>query len=175
MRASPGVLLLRFPAGMLALVGLVLALAVHVASIRGVDSEASWPQLWLLHGGVFPLILLAVLTAWTVAQQRALSFREFISLVPLPALLLIGLALVYVLANFVLLIPESVGGTPLVKDGRFFFNDHGIMYEVTESEYHFQRSVVLRIYSGVWVYLYLFAAVLLLGARRAPNPQLQRG
>jgi hypothetical protein len=83
--------------------------------------------------------------------------------------------LVCVLANFVLLIPESASGAQLIKDGSFFFNDHGVVREVTEAEYHFQRSLALRLYSSFWVYLYLVAAVILLGARRAPNRGLKGG
>jgi hypothetical protein len=169
------ILLLRLPAGLLALVGLLLALLVHVAALRGIDSEANWPQVWLLHAAVFPLILLAVLTPGTGSGQRTPSFRELLALIPWPVLLLIGLALIYVLAAFVLLIPESAGGAPLIKDGHFFFNGHGVVREVTESEFHFQRSISLRIYSSVWAYLYLVAAVLLLCARRAPKTELRRG
>jgi len=74
-------------------------------------------------------------------------------LIPWPGLVLIGLVLIHVLATFVLFVPESAGGAPLIKDGRFFFNDHGVVREVTESEFHFQRSVLLRIYSSVWTNL----------------------
>jgi hypothetical protein len=163
------------PAGLLALVGLLLALLVHVTALRGIDSEAEWPQVWLLHGAVFPLILLAVLAPGAASRQRTPTFRELLALIPWPALLLIGLALIYVLATFVLFIPESAGGAPIIKDGRFFFNDHGVVREVTESEYHFQRSVLLRIYSSVWTYLYLVAAIVLLCARRAPKTEPQCG
>ena len=129
--------------------------------------------MWLLHAAVFPLILLAVLAPGAGSGQRTPSFRELLALIPWPVLLLIGLALIYVLAAFVLLIPESAGGAPLIKDGHFFFNDHGVVREVTESEFHFQRST--SIYSSVWAYLYLVAAVLLPCARRAPKTELRRG
>jgi hypothetical protein len=49
---------------------------------------------------------------------------------------------------------------------QFFFNDHGIIREVTEDQFHFQRSVSLRLFSSVWIYLYLFSVIYLLGARR---------
>ena len=75
-------------------------------------------------------------------------------------------ALVYALATFLVFTPASGAGDPLIQDGRFFFNDHGIMREVTEDQFHLQRSVSLRLYSGVWIYLYLFSAIYLLGARR---------
>lgn len=50
-------------------------------------------------------------------------------------------------------------------DGQFFFNDHGIMREVTEHQFHLRRSVSLHLYSSFWIYLYLFSSVYLLGAR----------
>ena len=127
--------------------------------------------MWLLHAAVFPLILLAVLAPRAGSGQRTPSFRELLALIPWPVLLLIGLALIYVLAAFVLLIPESAGGAPLIKDGHFFFNGHGVVREVTESEFHFQRSISLRIL-GLSVSR---RRVLLLCARRAPNSELQRG
>jgi hypothetical protein len=85
------ILLLRPPAGLLALVDLLLALLVHVTALRGIDSEAEWPQVWLLHGAVFPLILLAVLAPGAASRQRTPNFRELLALIPWPALLLIGL------------------------------------------------------------------------------------
>jgi hypothetical protein len=119
------ILLLRPPAGLLALVGLLLALLVHVTALRGIDSEAEWPQVWLLHGAVFPLILLAVLATGAASRQRTPNFRELLALIPWPALLLIGLALIYVLATFVLFIPESAGGAPIIKDGRLLQRSWG--------------------------------------------------
>ena len=75
------------------------------------------------------MILLAVLAPGAASRQRTPNFRELLALIPWPALLLIGLALIYVLATFVLFIPESAGGAPIIKDGRFFFNDHGVVRE----------------------------------------------
>jgi hypothetical protein len=67
--------------------------------------------------------------------------------------------------------PLSGAGDPVIKDGRFFFNNHGVLREASESEYHIQRSVSLRLFSSVGLYLYLFAVVYLFGARRSPNEQ----
>jgi len=63
----------------------------------------------------------------------------------------------------------SGAGDPFIRDGRFFFNDHGVVREVSEDQLHFQRSVSLGLFSSVWLFLYLFAAVYLLGARPSPN------
>jgi len=157
----------RLPVGLLALAGFSLALAVHAASVLGIDSEARWPWVWLLREGTYPVVLMTTLTVWAVAGTRRLRWRDFLSLIPAPALLLIALSLAYVAANFVLfLLRDSGWGLPFVRDGRFFFIDHGVVREVSEDRFHLDRSIVLRWHSGAWAYLYLVAALVLLGARR---------
>jgi hypothetical protein len=81
----------------------------------------------------------------------------------------VGGGLFYAVAIFLIFTPLSGAGEPVIQDGRFFFNNHGVIREVSESEYHFQRSVSLRLFSSVWLYLYLFAVIYLLGARRPPD------
>lgn len=162
-------LYLRVPIGTIALAGLALSAFVHTASLRGVDVEFSWPNVWLLHYALFPVFLLAVVTASQIAGTKRLGLRDLFTIVPWWALALFAAALVYVLATFLLIVPASGAGDPLIKDGRFFFNDHGIIREVTEDQFHFQRSISLRLFSSVWIYLYLFSAIYLLGARRSPD------
>jgi energy-converting hydrogenase Eha subunit H len=94
------------------------------------------------------------------------GFRGFIATIPLFALVAIVAALIYVLANFFLLVPVTGAGVPVLTDGRYFFNDHGTMREVGEGAFHAQRATTLRLYSGVWLYLCLISAVLFLLARR---------
>lgn len=158
---------LRWPAGLAALAGLLLSLAVHVAATRGVDVEAVWPGVWILHVALFPLVALAIVTAAVVSDRQVrLNLRDYRALVPLPAQIVVALGLVYVVVTFVMVVPLSGAGDPVMKDGRFFFNDHGSLREVTETQFHAQRSVSLRLYSAFWLYLYLFSAVYLLGARK---------
>jgi hypothetical protein len=161
------VLSLRVPVGIIALAALSLSAWVNIASMRGVDVEFTWPDVWLLHYALIPTIVIAVLTASAVAGQKRLGLRNFLTLVPAWALAVLVVALVYALATFLVFTPASGAGDPLIQDGRFFFNDHGILREVTEDQFHLQRSVSLRLYSGVWIYLYLFSAIYLLGARRS--------
>jgi cytochrome c oxidase subunit IV len=155
----------RTALGFLALAALLLALLVHAGSVLGADVEAAWPRVWLLHGGVFPAILLAALTLAALSGRHRASLRELLALVPVPARLLVASALVYVLLSLAFLTPLTGAGDPFSKDSRFFFNDHGVVREVSESAYHRQRGLTLRIYSSIWAYLYLFSAVVLLCAR----------
>jgi hypothetical protein len=160
------VLRCRLPVGVVALIGLLLALAVHVAAIFGVDSESMWPRVWLLHSATFPLGLLAMLTGWALSSGRQSGLRGYIAVLPVPVRLLIGLALIYAAANMLALAPASGAGEPIIRDGHFFFNNHGAVRGVTEEQFHLQRAVTLRLYSAVWVYLYFLIVAFLLAARR---------
>jgi hypothetical protein len=162
------VLYLRIPVGMIALAGLLFSGLVHVACLRSIDVESAWPRVWVLHYALFPIVALAVLTAVFVARQKRLGFRAFFALVPASAWIVLAAAFVYAIATF-LISPLSGAGDPVIADGRFFFNDHGIMREVTGEQFQLQRSVSLRLYSSVWIYLYLFSAIYLLGAKRPSN------
>ena len=156
----------RIVVGMVALAGLFLSGLVHLASVLSVDIESTWPSVWVLHYALFPIVILAVLTAVLVPGQKPLNFRAFLTLVAAPALIVLAAAFLYVLATFLVLTPLSGSGDPVMVDGGYFFNDHGVMREVSEEQFHFQRSVSLRLFSAVWIYLYLFSVIYLLAARR---------
>jgi hypothetical protein len=163
------VLSLRIPVGIIALAGLLLSGLVHAGSLRDIDIEAAWPSVWVLHYALFPIVVLAVLTAVVVAEQKRLSFRIFRTLVPGLAWIVFMGTFLYVVATILIVVPLSGAGDPVITDGRYFFNDHGVMREVSEDQFHFQQSMSLRLYSSVWIYLYLFSAIYLLGARRPSN------
>jgi hypothetical protein len=157
--------LARLPAAFLAVVGLVLALSVHMAALFGVDAEAAWPQVWDLHWAVFPAVLLALVETFAATHGPPPGLRGLLARLPLAVRLLIALLLAYVVADFFVLLPASAAGEPIVEGGRFYFNDHGSVREVSEAAFHAERSGVLRLYSGVWVYLYFVAASVLLALR----------
>ncbi len=151
--------------GIAAALALALSLAVHIASIQNADVEASVPQVWWLHITSMVLCAAALLFVARIAGPMP-RFRDLVATIPLWALAVIGVVFVYVIANFFLLVPATGAGDPVLRDGRYFFNDHGTMREVSETAFHAQRAASLRLYSSVWVYLGLIAVVLLLLARR---------
>jgi hypothetical protein len=161
------VLWCRAPLGVAAVAGLLFASAAHLAAIRGVDVEAAWPSVWLLHVGLFPLVVLAVVTASLRKPGARLTLRSFLGLIPLPWRLLLAAALGYATWTFFVYAPLGGAGDPMVHDGRYFFNDHGLIREVTEAQFHALRSVTLRLYSAVWVYLCLFSSVCFRNVRGA--------
>lgn len=153
----------RIIAGIAALALFAVALSVHVASLFGIDLEEKWPEVWLLHYGVFPFILAAVLVLGSLAAPSP-RFVDAIKLLPLGARLLIATAFVYAMANFFVVIPLSAGGHPVVRDGRHYLNDHGILRELTPAEFHAKRAMAIRAFSGHWLFLYLTSALVLLTA-----------
>jgi hypothetical protein len=159
----------RVAVGMIALAGLLLSGLVHAASMRGIDVESAWPNVWVLHYALVPIVVFAVLTAVVAAQQKRLGLLSFLGIIPWPALLLLAAAFLYVLVTFFRFVPLSGAGAPVIQNGRFFFNDHGVVREVSEDQFHVERSLSLRLYSSVWIYLYLFSAVYLLAARQPPD------
>jgi hypothetical protein len=68
-----------------------------------------------------------------------------------------------------MLTPATGLGDPMVKDSRSFFNDHGTIRQVTESEFHVGQSRLLRLYSGLWLFLHLVPAAVRLGWNNAPS------
>lgn len=154
----------RLLIGLAATVALALSLAVHIASIRGVDIEASVPQVWWLHMTSIVLCGATLPLAMRAAGPKP-RFRDLIATIPSWALAAIIVALLYVGANFVLLVPPTGVGAPVLTHGGYFFNDHGTTREASESMFHAQRAATLRLYSGVWLYLCLISAVLLLLAQ----------
>jgi hypothetical protein len=119
--------------------------------MRGIDVESAWPKVWVLHYALFPIVVLAVLTAVVAAQQKRLGLRSFLGIIPWPALLVLAAAFLYVLVTFFRFVPLSGAGAPVIQNGRFFFNDHGVVSEVSEDQFHVQRSLSLRLYSSVWI------------------------
>lgn len=153
----------RFGFGAFALVGLLLALIVHGAALAGIDVEASHPEVWLLHYAVFPTVILTVVAALRIAGPGA-RFGDVVALIPRLAQIPIVVVFSYAIVNFILVMPATGHGDPVLQGGRFFFNDHGKVREVSAAQFHAQRSLALRGYSGHWLYLYLVSASYLLFA-----------
>src|SRR5262245_23449717 len=98
---------------MIALVALLLSGAVHAASLRGIDAESQWPSVWTLHYALFPIIVLTMLTAGVIVEPKRRSFRAFLSLVPVPAWIVLAAVFVYVLATFLIFTPLTGAGDPV--------------------------------------------------------------
>ena len=156
---------LRVPLAVCAALGCCLAIGVHLAAVSGRDIGSAHPGIWLLHYGVLPVLVLYVAVAALMAHPRQ-RFRDLVAHIPWISRLSVLLAFLYAAANLLMFIPASAMGDPIQTDGKFYFNQHGVMREVTESQFHSAESMRVRGFSGTWAFLYFVPAISLLTWRR---------
>lgn len=164
---------LDLPLGLLALTGLALSLAVHIAALLGIDVAAHVPWVWLLHVGVFAVFLPFVLLSRKSLPARPTA-AELRSVFP-GWVLAVGLTLfVYVGINFILFLRETEGGSTAVKQNQYVLESHGrFIRNLTPAEYTAFNANEIRGFSGHWLIFYFapFAYFLLRKKSRPPLPQ----
>jgi hypothetical protein len=138
----------------------VASLAVHAASLAGVDVRVAWPGVMWLHalvlGACFSLVL---------GPARRRHARSLEDALPRWGVRLVYVLFAYMIVNSVLFAIQSQGGGPHIRDGRYVLNSHGrVLQFLTEEEWHWYRALELRGASGHWVFCALLAA--LVWARR---------
>ena len=143
--------------GLLAVFGFAAALIVHGLTFFHVDLIEKFPSVWALHVGIF-----IVFVPFVFSARRApggFQGSNLRAILPEWAIALLAVTFVYAIVNFVLFFFLSEGGVPDIRDGRFVLHDHGrVIRELTEHEYHVQRSYVLRGFSGHWLIFHLIPA-----------------
>ncbi|MEP6506011.1 MAG: hypothetical protein ABJD97_21935 [Betaproteobacteria bacterium] len=144
----------RYVIAAVALIGFVLSLAVHVAAYAGIDVETAVPAVWLLHAGVFAVFLPFVLSSRKVIGRRAPrgAWRE---VMPTWVMVVGALLLAYVVVNFFTAMRMLAGGSPALVDGQYVLQNHGrFVSTLTLPEYTAARALVVRMFSGHWLFFY---------------------
>ena len=151
---------------LVALLGFVLAAAVHVASLAGVDVSQRIPFVWLLHVGIFVVFVPFVLSSRKVLGAKP-SLSGMRALVPNWVFIAGATISAYALLNFVLFIVATQGGNPAILDGRYVLQSHGhLIREITQSEYVAFRANELRGFSGHWLMFYFVPFAYFMFAKR---------
>src|SRR5690606_12895538 len=103
--------------GYLALTGLVVSLGAHIWASLGKDLASEFPQIWLLHVGMFvvfvPLIFISRYDLSSDPEQKGWTAG-----LPGWAKILGILVLAYAALNFLLVLAKTGGGSPVARDGR---------------------------------------------------------
>ncbi|MFM1999939.1 MAG: hypothetical protein RL204_1886 [Bacteroidota bacterium] len=158
----------------LACIGWMLSLVAHLLSVADYDIREQLPYIWVLHLGVFIIMLPAIFllkkeNTYREFQQTSMlnqmnplaGFKVIFKNTP-TWLSIIGIAgLVYAFINFFLFF-SSMPGTPDIENGQYILHNHGVVSRVlTEQEYrHFQANEV-RGFSGHWIAFYGIGMALL--------------
>ncbi len=139
-----------------ALVGFLLALAVHVAALYGIDVSSRLPFIWLLHVGIFIVFIPTVLSMEKTIGKKP-SPKDIFARLPRWVTGL-GISLfAYTLINFMVFTTTSEGGTPVMENGKYLLENHGkLIRELSASEYKELMANVTRGFSGHWLLFYFF-------------------
>lgn len=141
--------------GILAAIGFILSLIVHVGTFfdHGSMQAAGW-----LHVLLFPLIIPMVVILNRRGQNNMTAIQEML---PRWAQLLAKATTVYVVLNFVLFFMHAAEGSPRRKpDGSYVLENHGhVLATITKDEFVHRKALETRGFSGHWMLFYLMPAL----------------
>jgi hypothetical protein len=158
--------------GWAALAGFLLALAVHIATVFGVDVSSRFPSVWLLHIGALLVFGLFVFSA-RGAFANGMKLHVIMDHLPTSAVLAVAVAFAYALFNFFLGTNVIGAGNAEVVAGQYVLTSHGrVLAHVSELEYHLRRAWELRLFSGHWLFFYLVPMVYFFFWREQPARQV---
>jgi len=153
--------------GCIALTGFVLAAAVHLLSLAGVDLAEQVPSVWGLHFGLFVVFIPFVFASRKTLGNRP-SLADLRTLVP-GWVFFVGAALfIYAVVNFVLFAAGSQGGSPSIREGKYVLLDHGhVIKELSHADYAAAQANLLRGFSGHWLLFYYVPFAYFLFAKKS--------
>ncbi|MEQ1675777.1 MAG: hypothetical protein ABL876_03675 [Chitinophagaceae bacterium] len=152
---------------LLALVGFIAGLTVHILSAGGVDVNEKFSFVWVLHVGVFlvwvPVMYLLMRDDEFSSLQQA---GGMVALNPLTLFgvcfrgtprwmtILIGCCFIYAVFNIVRFIISGPADAE-IRDGQYTLLSKGKIFAIiTEERYHYHRANQLRGFSGHWIAFY---------------------
>jgi len=139
--------------GLLALAGFLVSLVVHVEALGGVDVQAAFPYVMLLHGGMFLVFGPFVLISRSDFSGKQ-SMRQLAAGLPRWVAVLCGLTFAYAFLNFVLFM-VGYQGNPSMSDGKYLLLEHGrLIRELSASQYAAFKANEVRGFSGHWLVFY---------------------
>jgi cytochrome bd-type quinol oxidase subunit 2 len=144
-----------------------LSLALNIATYTGttfLSRRLQLDQWWLLH---FTSVLCVALAfaIWIISRKNARSSRLARSSKVILAILA-ALAIV----SLITCVAPLRDGAPAMRDGRFALVKRGrLVRYIEEPEYRRLQALVVRGFSGVWVFMHGGAACLLFAAAGLPR------
>jgi hypothetical protein len=152
-----------------ALAGFLLAAAVHVAALAGVDVAARIPAVSMLHVGIFVVFVPFVFSIRKRFGNKV-SLAALRGLVPGWVFVAGAAVFLYTLVNFALFMVETQGGSPAISQGKFILQSHGhLVREITQGEYTAFRANEVRGASGHWLMFYFLPFAYFMFATRASS------
>jgi hypothetical protein len=155
----------------LALAGFFTSLAVHLSTYAGYYPFQE--NFWFLHIGIFAVFIPAFLGNRRGNPPGSRSNRVHTDHYPQWLKRFCDIVFAYTLLNFTLSMYLSHGGAPNIQDGKYVLSNHGmIIRDLTEAQYYYYKSLLIRAFSGHWLLFYGWSAAILgmLPKLKKPDP-----
>ena len=158
---------------LIALLGFLLSLVVHVVTLLYIDVSEKIPFSWSLHVGIFLVFIPFVIFSRKDLGQSP-TFSKLRKLFPSWFIALVIVIFVYAIVNAFLCILANEGGSPAIHDGKFILQTHGrLIRELSAVEYSSFRAREVRAFSGAWLFFYFIPFGYFM-FRQTTNPSIER-
>jgi len=132
----------------------IISFISHFSTYFDYNPEKLFPGIFLLHIGIFILILPVIFFKDRDKKVSNKSEEEKAGWITYLAVIFI----IYMVFNFFFTIFYlKEGGEPQIINGKFLLQSHGkIIKELTQREYYAQLRYNIRLFSGHWMFFYMF-------------------
>lgn len=141
--------------GILALIGLALAFAVHSAAASGLDLASDHPEVWCLFLGV-PIVFVPFVSLSRRRLGSDLTWDELREAFPGWVILAVVMLAVYVWFGWWAgMAPMPTQGVASKQGERYVIVNHGhVLSEISATKYHELEASRLRGISSLWLIFY---------------------
>jgi hypothetical protein len=161
----------------LSIAGFGLSLGAHVLSFFGVSLTDRVPLTWVLHLGIFVVVLPLFLVARSHSRPGSSSDRWKLLFWKHPSWVIgaVEALIAYAVINFGVVFYLSRGGKPEIVDNQIVLESHGrVIRRLTAEEYEYQRALTTRMFSGHWMLFYGIPLLYLgFGRRQGQGSELE--
>jgi hypothetical protein len=163
---------------LLAMVGLIASGVAHFSTFAGVDPQEVFPAVWLLHIGIFVVMIPAIGVQNSLRTRRGKrDMNDAFADAPAWLRTLSKLLFAYMFVNFAVFIFMMRGGSPHHEEnGKYVLSNHGkVSREISAEDFHRYQGYEVRGFSGHWMGFYAMAMTLMASgmACRQSEPQLE--
>ena len=150
--------------------GFIFSLIAHMATFLGINPQAVFPPIWLLHIGIFVVWIPTVFLLRKIFKKagREGFFRMAFRNAPHWMQALCIFFFIYAFFNFTItLFSLDQGGVPSIVNGKKVMQSHGqVIKELSDKEYFQYQAYTFRAFSGHWMFFYVVSMTILYSQKR---------
>jgi len=157
----------------IAVCSFLLAIIAHLISLYGINLQAVFPPIFLLHIIIFVVWIPSILKLNNIKKEykiqhgkypriSVLNLNKFLPNTPKAVFMASIFFGIYAGINFYIFMMIGEGGGPNIIDGVYVLSNHGdIIREISFLEYQKFQANEIRGFSGLWMAFYVVAVMIL--------------